>query len=488
MTILVVVNHARDWPFEIEGARVVTARQYLTGAAGPDNHSTRVINLCRTDRYQSRGYYVSLLAEARGHRVLPDVKTPGELDGRHLDRLLGAPFIDHLQRALADCNGTTCGIDAWFGHDPSGRNEFVAQQLFAALRIPLLHAQFERNDGRWRFRSVRITSPNDIPADQHRLLVEAAAEYIGRGTRTRRPEPPPAAPAIAILFDADEPEPPSNAAALDKFKAAAEALGMRPSFIGRDDIERLDEFDALFIRDTTAVNHYTYQFARRAAAAGLVVIDDPDSIVKCTNKVYLNELLSRHKVPVPKTLMIHCDNVDQIVPVLGLPCILKQPDSAFSLGVTKVESERALRDRLQQVLDRSELAVAQEWLPTAFDWRVGVFDRRPLYVCKYFMAQGHWQVVKRESGRKLEGSTVALSIGEAPDVVVRTAVRAANLIGDGLYGVDLKQDGQQCYVMEVNDNPNLDAGNEDGVLKDALYREVMGVFLRRIRERRRATP
>ena len=41
--------------------------------------------------------------------------------------------------------------------------------------------------------------------------------------------------------------------------------------------------------------------------------------------------------------------------------------------------------------------------------------------------------------------------------------------------------------MEVNDNPNLDAHNEDGVLKDALYREVMGVFLRRIQERRRAT-
>ena len=78
-------------------------------------------------------------------------------------------------------------------------------------------------------------------------------------------------------------------------------------------------------------------------------------------------------------------------------------------------------------------------------------------------------------------------MGEAPEIVVRTAVRAANLIGDGLYGVDLKQDGRQCYVMEVNDNPNLDARNEDGVLKDALYREVMGVFLRRIQERRRAT-
>jgi glutathione synthase/RimK-type ligase-like ATP-grasp enzyme len=78
-------------------------------------------------------------------------------------------------------------------------------------------------------------------------------------------------------------------------------------------------------------------------------------------------------------------------------------------------------------------------------------------------------------------------VGEAPEIVVRTAVRAANLIGDGLYGVDLKQDDQQCYVMEVNDNPNLDADNEDGVLKDALYREVMGVFLRRIHERKRVT-
>jgi glutathione synthase/RimK-type ligase-like ATP-grasp enzyme len=173
------------------------------------------------------------------------------------------------------------------------------------------------------------------------------------------------------------------------------------------------------------------------------------------------------------------------VPLLGLPCILKQPDSAFSLGVAKIETVDALHDALAWLFAKSDLLVAQEWLPTAFDWRVGVYDRRPLYVCKYFMAPGHWQVVKRESGRTLEGSTQALSVGEAPEIVVRTAVRAANLIGDGLYGVDLKQDGRQCYVMEVNDNPNLDAGNEDAVLKDALYREVMGVFLRRIRERGR---
>jgi glutathione synthase/RimK-type ligase-like ATP-grasp enzyme len=182
---------------------------------------------------------------------------------------------------------------------------------------------------------------------------------------------------------------------------------------------------------------------------------------------------------------VHRDNIDEIIPTLGLPCIVKQPDSAFSLGVAKVERAEALPAALDTLFAKSELVVAQEWVPTEFDWRVGVLDRRPLYVCKYFMAAGHWQVVKREIDRRVDGSTLALTVGEVPENVVKNAVKAANLIGDGLYGVDLKEVGEQAFVIEVNDNPNIDAGNEDGVLGDALYREVMGVFLRRIQERKR---
>jgi glutathione synthase/RimK-type ligase-like ATP-grasp enzyme len=292
-------------------------------------------------------------------------------------------------------------------------------------------------------------------------------------------------PSLAILYNQDEPNPPSNQQALERFCSVSQELGMRTDFLRRTDIDRVSEFDALFIRDTTSVSNYTYQFARRAAAEGLVVVDDPESILKCTNKVYLNELLGRHRVPTPKTLMVHRDNVDQIVPLLGLPCVLKQPDSAFSLGVSKIHSSEELHDCIDKLFAKSDLLIAQEWLPTAFDWRVGVYDRRPLYVCKYFMAPGHWQVIKREAGREFEGLTKAMAVGEAPEIVVKAAVRAANLIGDGFYGVDLKESNDHCYVMEVNDNPNVDAGNEDGVLENALYRELMGVFLRRIRERKR---
>jgi glutathione synthase/RimK-type ligase-like ATP-grasp enzyme len=77
-----------------------------------------------------------------------------------------------------------------------------------------------------------------------------------------------------------------------------------------------------------------------------------------------------------------------------------------------------------------------------------------------------------------------MTVGEAPAQVVKTAVRAANLIGRGLYGVDLKQVEDRVYLIEVNCNPNIDAGVEDEAVGDALYREVLGVFARRIAERR----
>ena len=235
-------------------------------------------------------------------------------------------------------------------------------------------------------------------------------------------------------------------------------------FITRADIGRLTEFDAQLIRETTFANHYTYRFSRRAAADGLVTIGDPDSILKYNNKVDVAELLARHNIPTPKTLLVHGVNADQIVPYLALPCVLKQPDSSFSRGVVKVEAKDELPAKVNALLEKSAMINAQEWLPTEFDWRVRILDRRPLFVAKYVFPARHWQVIRRDEQRRKveEGPTLAVSVGEAPQEVVTIALRAANRIGDGFYGVDVKQVGNRCCVIEVNDNPNVDAGNEDG--------------------------
>jgi glutathione synthase/RimK-type ligase-like ATP-grasp enzyme len=367
-----------------------------------------------------------------------------------------------------------------FGRDPAQRNDAACERLFVELGAPLVRATFVRRDDAWHVERLQLLGACDLDGPVRQFALRAAASRVAGGRAQARAHE---TPRIAMLHDPDAADRPSNPRAIERLHAIARELRIDLAELRSGDVERLAEFDALFIRVTTNVNHYTYEFARRAEAEGLVVIDDPESILRCSNKVYLSELLSRHRIPTPKTLIVHRGNVDDVIPTLGLPCIVKQPDSAFSRGVTRIDTEADLRRTLAAYFESSELVVAQEWLPTAFDWRVGVLDGRPLFVCKYLMAPGHWQVVKRDREKVLEGATIALPVSEAPAAVVRTAVQAANLIGDGLYGVDVKEIGGKPFVIEVNDNPNLDAGNEDGVLGDALYREVLGSFVRRLRER-----
>jgi glutathione synthase/RimK-type ligase-like ATP-grasp enzyme len=366
------------------------------------------------------------------------------------------------------------------------RYDRLALRLFNEFPVPLLRAQFVRNE-RWQLQGLSAISASEIPESHRDFVVSVAAEHFaGRGRRPRRRIPPRYD--LAILCQSGEPEPPSDDKAIDRFIKAAESMGMAAVKIGRDDYARLAEFDALFIRETTAVNHFTYRFSRRAASEGLVVIDDPPSILKCANKVYLAESLARRGVPMPRTVVVHRGNVGSVAEKLGLPCVLKKPDSAFSLGVVRVENPEQLDREIQRLLADSDLVVAQEYLPTTFDWRIGILDRRPLYACKYFMAHNHWQIVKTDrAGRRRYGKHETLPVELAPRQAVQVALKAANLIGNGLYGVDVKQSGTQFVVIEVNDNPNVDAGVEDAVLKQELYRRIMSVMLRRIEARKAGT-
>ena len=69
--------------------------------------------------------------------------------------------------------------------------------------------------------------------------------------------------------------------------------------------------------------------------------------------------------------------------------------------------------------------------------------------------------------------------------MLNIATSAANLIGDGLYGVDVKQVNDVAMIIEVNDNPSIDHGVESLYLKDDLFRIILEEFVRRL-ERKRA--
>jgi glutathione synthase/RimK-type ligase-like ATP-grasp enzyme len=96
------------------------------------------------------------------------------------------------------------------------------------------------------------------------------------------------------------------------------------------------------------------------------------------------------------------------------------------------------------------------------------------------MADGHWQIYHHGEQRTKEGESETIQVQHAPREVIQLALKTANAIGDGLYGVDIKTVGGQHLLMEINDNPNVDRGVEDLVLGAELYDRIMKVFKTRV--------
>lgn len=483
MTVLVVIENPEECLLNFSGVEPVAARSYLSEHSFSNLKGAKVFNICRSYRYQSIGYYVSLLAEARNHKPVPNITTIQDMKSVGITRLFSGELEEMLKKLFGPADPQKLSVNIYFGNSPDKRYEQIGSRIFKYFPTPFLRADFGLYTECWQLTNVSPLTVKEIP-DYERAFAEAVASEYFAGKKFYIPKRCVSRYDMAILFDPNEKRPPSDAKALKKFAKAADELGIGTELITREDSNRMSEFDALFIRETTNVDHHTYRMARKAVAEGLVVIDDPESILRCSNKVYLAELLGRSRIAIPKTYIVHSKNLDSVLPDITYPCILKQPDSSFSQGVVRVEDQGAMLEQAKALLKKSELFIAQEFLPSDFDWRIGILDRKPLFACKYYMAGNHWQIVRKDKGgRDVYGKVETLPVGKAPSVVVKTALKAANLIGDGLYGVDLKQVGKSALVIEVNDNPNIEAGDEDDVLQDELYLRIMEVFLKRIENR-----
>ncbi len=170
-----------------------------------------------------------------------------------------------------------------------------------------------------------------------------------------------------------------------------------------------------------------------------------------------------------------------MVASLDLPVVLKIPDGSFSRGIFKIDSRDAFLAKAQMLLGKSYVLVAQEFLPTAYDWRIGVLDGRPLFACKYYMSRGHWQIYNHKSDNKVSSGAFETVPNDAVPVhILDAAVRASLTVGNGLYGVDIKDIGGRALVIEVNDNPNIDAGIEDKIIGFDLYQQILSSFHQRI--------
>ncbi len=490
-SIVIVVGRAQDRkPIEETAktlnVRLISAADYLAKpeiAAG----ARQVVNLCPVEDYLSQGYYVSLLAEARAQRAIPNMDTVTGLAWKKLYKNylgeLTALVKDRVPAEIASSKegeADKIAIEIYFGQAEAEWARRMAARAYRLFPAPVLEVMMSRRKAGWEVDYIWPLSVAAVASPDMPRFLACLSDYCqsrrNPGLRRRR-----AAFDLAILVNPNEAFPPSTEQAIRNFIRAADRQNIQAEVVGPKELDRLSSFDALFIRETTNIDNHTFTFARMAEAEGMPVIDDTVSILRCSNKVYLREAMSRAHIATPKTVMVTKANMKEAIEGMPFPIVLKIPDGSFSRGVIKVNNAEEYREQATKMLEGSFIILAQEFLPTDFDWRIGVLDGKPLFACKYAMARGHWQIYNHKSkGKTDSGGFETLELGDVPERIVRTAVRASLQMGRGLYGVDLKEIKGRPVVIEVNDNPNIDAGIEDRKGGDKVYDAVISVFRERI--------
>ena len=479
--VLVLLDSLDEWtPYSATGS-ILAASDYLKHKRS-GNGTRLVINLSSDYSCNSEGYYCSLLAQARGHKVIPGVDIINKLDSGTGIRMSSA--LQELcwqwikKRRIPD--GALWHFTVYFGQCREKGLERVARFIFEHYPAPILRVAMNTRPKNQieSLEAVPLRTLSDEEQDAFADALDVFNKKIWRVPRSaRQPRY-----SVAILHDPAEKFPPSDKKALAKFLDVARKMDIHAELVTEEDSPRLMEFDALFIRTTTSLHHYTFQLAQKARQNDMVVIDDPLSIIKCTNKVYLAEMLTREKIPVPASRLIFSSSENAFDPLageLGSPFIIKVPDGSFSHGMYKVSCEAEFRTALEALFAKSAVILAQEYIPTDFDWRIGVLNGEALFACKYYMAKGHWQIYNHAGkGRNQSGLVDTLPLYQVPQQVIKTAVKAAGLIGKGLYGVDLKVVNGRAVVIEINDNPNIDHKLEDAIIGDELYYRILNHFVR----------
>ena len=262
MPKLIITENPNSWNIHLEGVTVVSPTEYISSDKYQTASNIKIINLCKSYQYQSSGYYVSLLSEARGHKVIPNISTVQDFRFPSLIREDAQDFDDLIQQTFKNEKAESIDFCVHLGktkYEPYNR---LATSLFNLMQAPILKANFVKKT-KWALQSLKPLSFPEIPVEDKPVLSAALENYFS-GKNTLKKGYQRKKYDLAILINPDDPMPPSDDKAIKKFTKAAEKVGFGVDVITKNDFGKLIQYDALFIRETTNVNHHTFRFAKKS--------------------------------------------------------------------------------------------------------------------------------------------------------------------------------------------------------------------------------
>lgn len=149
--------------------------------------NVKVFNLCKCYRYQSLGYYVSLLASARGHKPVPNILAIQDLKSQAIIRIASTELDSLIQKSLKPIQGDSFTLSIYFGKNLAKQHNQLSQRLFAQFQAPLLRAEFIKKDTVWILRALQPIASNDVPAD-HKPFVKEPPKTLGFPLILKQPD------------------------------------------------------------------------------------------------------------------------------------------------------------------------------------------------------------------------------------------------------------------------------------------------------------
>ncbi len=215
--------------------------------------------------------------------------------------------------------------------------------------------------------------------------------------------------------------------------------------------EPAPEMDAVIPRIGASITHYGTTVVRQFEQLGTLVLNNSNSILDSRDKFRSLQILSRHKIGIPKTTLVRGrgDTVHAIERVGGAPVIIKVLEGAQGVGVILAETEAMAKAVLETLTARQAVLVQ------SFVRESRGRDVRALVVNGKLVASIRRVAQDREFRSNLHRGGRAEAI-ELPAAYQKTAVAAAQVLGLRVAGVDMLESDDGPKVIEVNSSPGLE--------------------------------
>ncbi|OED39371.1 alpha-L-glutamate ligase [Chromatiales bacterium (ex Bugula neritina AB1)] len=214
----------------------------------------------------------------------------------------------------------------------------------------------------------------------------------------------------------------------------------------------LSTYDAVLPRIGASITYYGTAVVRQFQEMDVFCANTAHGIINSRDKLRSLQILSRHHIGIPRTTFVRDkkDVLPAIKRVGGAPVVIKLIEGTQGIGVLLAESEKAAESIIELLQSQKQNVLIQKFVAESKgkDIRAFVVGDRVVAAMRR-TAQG------QEFRSNVHRGGIAEAV-ELDEKYQETAVRASQILGLRVAGVDMLEGANGPQIMEVNSSPGLE--------------------------------